>query len=63
MRKLLENGKSVPDLGKYESVEQFLNGMSGSESEFDDSSEVTNPKSGFYFLSITVLTTVFQADR
>jgi len=46
VRKLLENGKSVPDLGKYESVEQFLNGMSGSESEFDDSSEVTNPKSG-----------------
>jgi len=46
VRKLLENGKSVPNLGKYESVEQFLNGMSGSESEFDDSSEVTNPKSG-----------------
>merc|ERR1712106_641494 len=42
---LLGQNKAVPDLGKYESVEQFMQAMSGSESE-GESSAVANPKTG-----------------
>jgi ribosome biogenesis protein SSF1/2 len=32
VRKLLDGNRPMPNLGKYETIEQYMNGMSGSES-------------------------------
>jgi len=46
VRKLLDGNKELPNMGKYGSIEQYLEAMSGSESEFEGSEEVQNPKTG-----------------
>jgi len=42
---LLSGNKAVPDLGKYESIEQYMQAMSGSDSE-GETAAVSNPKTG-----------------
>jgi len=47
VRKLLDGNRDLPNMGKYETIEQFMEGMSGSESELEGTSaEVNNPKTG-----------------
>lgn len=45
IQNLLNANKEVPDLGKYNSIEEFMNAMSGSESE-GEAAQVNNPKTG-----------------
>jgi len=45
IQNLLNSNKEIPDLGKYNSIEEYMNAMSGSDSEAE-ATQVNNPKTG-----------------
>jgi len=45
IQNLLNSNKEMPDLGKYQSIEEYMIAMSGSESE-GEAAQVNNPKTG-----------------
>lgn len=45
IQNLLNSNQEIPDLGKYNSIEEYMNAMSGSDSEAE-ATQVNNPKTG-----------------